>query len=93
MDCISNQQQQLLSKIATNNGHGENSPYFDGWKAYDSDPYHHIENPTGVIQMGLAENQVTSTGHINVFLLVGFPFLCQKPRANVFYSWVFAAFL
>lgn len=50
--------QQLLSKVATNGGHGENSPYFDGWKAYDSDPYHPTENPQGVIQMGLAENQV-----------------------------------
>ncbi|CAN6713072.1 unnamed protein product [Malus baccata var. baccata] len=51
-------QQQLLSKIATGNGHGENSPYFDGWKAYDSDPFHPTKNPNGVIQMGLAENQM-----------------------------------
>ncbi|GMQ05535.1 hypothetical protein CsSME_00050525 [Camellia sinensis var. sinensis] len=43
--------------IATNNGHGENSPYFDGWKAYDSNPYHPTQNPNGVIQMGLAENE------------------------------------
>lgn len=48
----------LLSKIATNDGHGENSPYFDGWKAYDSDPFHSTDNPQGVIQMGLAENLV-----------------------------------
>lgn len=53
-----NNQEELLSKIATGNGHGENSPYFDGWKAYESDPYHHTENPQGVIQMGLAENLV-----------------------------------
>ncbi|KAL8106924.1 1-aminocyclopropane-1-carboxylate synthase-like [Apium graveolens] len=46
----------MLSKIATNDGHGENSPYFDGWKAYDSDPFHSTDNPQGVIQMGLAEN-------------------------------------
>lgn len=52
-------QQQLLSKIATNDGHGENSPYFDGWKAYDNDPYHSTKNPHGVIQMGLAENQLS----------------------------------
>ncbi|CBI34388.3 hypothetical protein VitviT2T_001708 [Vitis vinifera] len=58
MGYMSNQP-QLLSKIATDNGHGENSPYFDGWKAYDSDPYHPIENPGGVIQMGLAENQLS----------------------------------
>ncbi|KAE8699778.1 1-aminocyclopropane-1-carboxylate synthase [Hibiscus syriacus] len=49
---------QLLSKIATNDRHGENSPYFDGWKAYDSDPFHPTHNPHGVIQMGLAENQL-----------------------------------
>ncbi|EEF51245.1 1-aminocyclopropane-1-carboxylate synthase [Ricinus communis] len=50
---------QLLSKIAIGDGHGENSPYFDGWKAYDSDPFHPIDNPNGVIQMGLAENQLS----------------------------------
>lgn len=55
---VSNQQ-QLLSKMATGNGHGENSPYFDGWKAYDSNPFHPTKNPNGVIQMGLAENQVS----------------------------------
>jgi hypothetical protein len=49
---------QLLSKIATNDRHGENSPYFDGWKAYDENPYHPTKNRDGVIQMGLAENQV-----------------------------------
>ncbi|GAU20619.1 hypothetical protein TSUD_230330 [Trifolium subterraneum] len=51
------EQPQLLSKIATGNGHGENSPYFDGWKAYENDPFHPTNNPNGVIQMGLAENQ------------------------------------
>ncbi|CAN1254069.1 1-aminocyclopropane-1-carboxylate synthase [Linum perenne] len=49
---------QLLSRIATGDGHGEISSYFDGWKAYDSDPYHHVNNPKGMIQMGLAENQL-----------------------------------
>lgn len=49
---------QLLSKIATNDQHGENSPYFDGWKAYEKNPFHPTKNPHGVIQMGLAENQV-----------------------------------
>nr|XP_043631171.1 1-aminocyclopropane-1-carboxylate synthase-like [Erigeron canadensis] len=53
-----NNSHKFLSKIATNDGHGENSPYFDGWKAYDTDPYHPQNNPTGVIQMGLAENQL-----------------------------------
>lgn len=58
MAFTSSNQKSLLSKIATNNGHGENSPYFDGWKAYDSDPYHPTQNRGGVIQMGLAENQL-----------------------------------
>ncbi|XP_015060836.1 1-aminocyclopropane-1-carboxylate synthase-like [Solanum pennellii] len=49
---------ELLSKVATNNGHGENSAYFDGWKAYEIDPFHPTKNPNGVIQMGLAENQL-----------------------------------
>ncbi|KAK4787169.1 hypothetical protein SAY86_011002 [Trapa natans] len=48
----------LLSKLATNDGHAENSPYFDGWKAYERDPFHPTRNADGVIQMGLAENQL-----------------------------------
>ncbi|GLJ40450.1 hypothetical protein SUGI_0833430 [Cryptomeria japonica] len=48
-----------LSRRATSNGHGEDSPYFDGWKAYDRNPYHPHKNPSGVIQMGLAENQLS----------------------------------
>ena len=47
-----------LSKIANNDSHGENSPCFDGSKAYDANPYHLTQNRDGVIQMGLAENQV-----------------------------------
>ncbi|KAF3965718.1 hypothetical protein CMV_010126 [Castanea mollissima] len=43
--------------MATGNGHGENSPYFDGWKAHEANPFHPTDNPHGVIQMGLAENQ------------------------------------
>nr|BCS80024.1 1-aminocyclopropane-1-carboxylic acid synthase [Portulaca umbraticola] len=48
----------VLSKMATGNGHGEESAYFDGWKAYENDPFHPTNNPSGVIQMGLAENQL-----------------------------------
>lgn len=48
----------MLSKMATGKGHGEESAYFDGWKAYENDPFHPINNPNGVIQMGLAENQL-----------------------------------
>lgn len=49
-----------LSKVAVSHTHGEDSPYFAGWRAYDEDPYDEIANPSGVIQMGLAENQVSS---------------------------------
>ncbi|KAL1326342.1 hypothetical protein HN51_036411 [Arachis hypogaea] len=48
-----------LSNIAVSNTHGEDSPYFAGWKAYDDNPYDELTNPSGVIQMGLAENQVS----------------------------------
>ncbi|CAO2209578.1 unnamed protein product [Urochloa humidicola] len=48
-----------LSKVATSGLHGEDSPYFAGWKAYDENPYDAVSNPEGVIQMGLAENQVS----------------------------------
>ncbi|KAJ1429557.1 Pyridoxal phosphate-dependent transferase, major domain [Sesbania bispinosa] len=55
---LGNESYQLLSKIATNDKHGENSAYFDGWKAYERNPFHPTKNPQGVIQMGLAENQL-----------------------------------
>ena len=48
-----------LSRVAVSDTHGEDSPYFAGWKAYDENPYEESHNPSGVIQMGLAENQVT----------------------------------
>ncbi|XP_057537678.1 1-aminocyclopropane-1-carboxylate synthase 7 [Amaranthus tricolor] len=48
-----------LSRVAVSDTHGEESPYFAGWKAYDEDPYDEVTNPSGVIQMGLAENQVS----------------------------------
>ncbi|EXB37292.1 1-aminocyclopropane-1-carboxylate synthase [Morus notabilis] len=66
---------QLLSKIATGDGHGENSPYFDGWKAYDNDPFHPTNNSNGVIQMGLAENQLC-------FDLVQ-DWILDNPRASI----------
>ncbi|XP_010559100.1 PREDICTED: 1-aminocyclopropane-1-carboxylate synthase-like protein 1 [Tarenaya hassleriana] len=52
--------ENLLSRIAAGEQHGEDSPYFDGWKVYDNDPFHPTRNPRGVIQMGLAENQLCS---------------------------------
>ncbi|XP_059442427.1 1-aminocyclopropane-1-carboxylate synthase-like [Corylus avellana] len=58
MGFMNSNEQELLSKMATGNGHGENSSYFEGWKAFDNDPFHPTKNPQGVIQMGLAENQL-----------------------------------
>ncbi|GLT79664.1 hypothetical protein SLA2020_511450 [Shorea laevis] len=55
---VENRKQQLLSRIATNDGHGENSPYFHGWDAYEKNRFHPTQNRNGVIQMGLAENQL-----------------------------------
>ncbi|XP_057519178.1 1-aminocyclopropane-1-carboxylate synthase-like [Amaranthus tricolor] len=49
---------EVLSRMAAGNGHGEESAYFDGWKAYEDNPFHPLNNPQGVIQMGLAENQL-----------------------------------
>ncbi|XXG64289.1 hypothetical protein AAC387_Pa05g2280 [Persea americana] len=48
-----------LSAIAVSGTHGEDSPYFAGWKAYEENPYDEVKNRSGVIQMGLAENQVS----------------------------------
>lgn len=61
---------QLLSKLASSDKHGEASPYFDGWKAYDNNPYHPTHNPHGVIQMGLAENQVRLLNYILMSSLI-----------------------
>ncbi|KAK8660611.1 hypothetical protein V6N13_051533 [Hibiscus sabdariffa] len=62
MDIEIEQEQQAsvgLSKVAVSETHGEDSPYFAGWKAYDGNPYDEVDNRSGVIQMGLAENQVS----------------------------------
>ncbi|KAL6982064.1 acetyl-coenzyme A synthetase 2 [Sarracenia purpurea var. burkii] len=59
MESLMSGNHSLLSKIATNDEHGENSAYFHGWKAYDNDPFHITRNPNGVIQMGLAENPLS----------------------------------
>jgi len=48
----------MLSRKASEDSHGQDSSYFLGWQEYEKNPYHLIRNPTGIIQMGLAENQV-----------------------------------
>ncbi|KAL9249589.1 1-aminocyclopropane-1-carboxylate synthase CMA101-like protein [Drosera capensis] len=40
--------------------HGQDSSYFSGWEEYERNPYHPSLNPSGIIQMGLAENQRVS---------------------------------
>ncbi|MBA0789221.1 hypothetical protein Gotri_027519 [Gossypium trilobum] len=34
------------------------SSYFLGWQEYEKNPYDEVKNPKGIIQMGLAENQL-----------------------------------
>ncbi|VVB08364.1 unnamed protein product [Arabis nemorensis] len=48
----------LFSRKATCNSHGQDSSYFLGWEEYEKNPYDVIKNPHGIIQMGLAENQL-----------------------------------
>ena len=64
-----------LSQIGMSETHGEDSPYFAGWKAYDENPYNETTNPSGVIQMGLAENQVrTHMKKFNLFVIFDIKF-------------------
>nr|XP_043632172.1 1-aminocyclopropane-1-carboxylate synthase 3-like [Erigeron canadensis] len=49
----------MLSSKATCNSHGQDSSYFLGWEEYEKNPYDPITNPNGIIQMGLAENQLS----------------------------------
>ncbi|MBA0652329.1 hypothetical protein Goklo_019596, partial [Gossypium klotzschianum] len=49
----------LLSRKVTCNSHGQDSSYFLGWQEYEKNPYHEVNNPQGIIQMGLAENQLS----------------------------------
>lgn len=48
----------MLSTKATCNSHGQDSSYFLGWQEYEKNPFHEVSNTNGIIQMGLAENQV-----------------------------------
>ncbi|KAL5707207.1 1-aminocyclopropane-1-carboxylate synthase [Ranunculus cassubicifolius] len=50
---------KFLSTKATCNSHGQDSSYFLGWQEYEKNPYDEVKNPTGIIQMGLAENQLS----------------------------------
>ncbi|KZV29911.1 1-aminocyclopropane-1-carboxylate synthase 8-like [Dorcoceras hygrometricum] len=48
-----------LSSKATCASHGQDSSYFLGWQEYEKNPYDEVRNPDGIIQMGLAENQLS----------------------------------
>ncbi|KAF3320471.1 1-aminocyclopropane-1-carboxylate synthase 3-like protein [Carex littledalei] len=48
-----------MSTKAARNSHGQDSSYFLGWQEYEKNPYHPTTNPRGIIQMGLAENQLS----------------------------------
>ncbi|XP_044470729.1 1-aminocyclopropane-1-carboxylate synthase-like [Mangifera indica] len=50
---------KLLSRKAMCNSHGQDSSYFLGWQEYEKNPYDEVKNPKGIIQMGLAENQLS----------------------------------
>ncbi|XP_020598449.1 1-aminocyclopropane-1-carboxylate synthase 3-like [Phalaenopsis equestris] len=50
---------KLLSRKVTCGLDGQDSSYFLGWQEYQRNPYHPITNPSGIIQMGLAENQLS----------------------------------
>ncbi|XP_073154022.1 1-aminocyclopropane-1-carboxylate synthase 3-like [Henckelia pumila] len=48
-----------LSIKATCDSRGQDSSYFVGLQEYEMNPYDEINNPDGIIQMGLAENQLS----------------------------------
>ncbi|KAL6636994.1 hypothetical protein ACP70R_024566 [Stipagrostis hirtigluma subsp. patula] len=56
---VADEAPQLLSKKAGCNTHGQDSSYFLGWEEYEKNPYDPVSNPGGIIQMGLAENQLS----------------------------------
>lgn len=42
----------------------DSAPYFVGYKKCSEDPYHPLDNPDGVIQLGVAENHVDSSSFL-----------------------------
>ncbi|KAK8579958.1 hypothetical protein V6N13_143105 [Hibiscus sabdariffa] len=49
----------MLSSKASCISHGQDSSYFLGWQFYEKNPFDVVKNPAGIIQMGLAENQLS----------------------------------
>ncbi|XP_078442839.1 1-aminocyclopropane-1-carboxylate synthase 3-like [Wolffia australiana] len=56
---FSRMRQRKQQKKATCESHGQDSSYFIGWQEYERNAYHEFTNPNGIIQMGLAENQLS----------------------------------
>lgn len=64
----------MLSRKATCNSHGQDSSYFLGWQEYEKNPFHEVRNTKGIIQMGLAENQVINiSGQIINYCILTYP--------------------
>lgn len=47
-----------LSSRASPIARPNHSPYYIGMDMVRSDPYHHLHNPNGIIDLGIAENRV-----------------------------------
>ena len=58
----------MLSRKISNDSHGQDSSYFLGWQEYEKNPYDEVHNPNGIIQMGLAENQVRKAIYIYIYI-------------------------
>ncbi|CAN1341256.1 1-aminocyclopropane-1-carboxylate synthase CMA101 [Linum perenne] len=66
----------LSKKASCEESHGQESSYFVGWEEYQKNPYHPLHNPTGIIQLGLAENQLES------WIANNEDVLCMKKKTN-----------
>lgn len=55
---------------------GDSSPDYVGLKKVLEDPYDELENPNGVIQLGLAENKVRFV--CSLCCLIGFSLVCNR---------------
>ncbi|KAL9816657.1 putative 1-aminocyclopropane-1-carboxylate synthase [Arabidopsis thaliana] len=49
----------MLSSKVVGDSHGQDSSYFLGWQEYEKNPFHESFNTSGIVQMGLAENQLS----------------------------------
>lgn len=74
----------MASRKAISECHGQDSPYFVGWQEYEKNPYHPIANPSGIIQMGLAENQVCTFFHQTY---------TQTPNSYIFFPIIIMIFV